>query len=365
MIDYRSRWQSRRQRKARLRRAIITGAVVVIAGIAVLLSTCGRGKVVWTYRPLSEGVPRFTISDGKLFAAWSQGLVCALDATTGAEAGLIDYQRPFGFGGAPVVDGDMLVIGSNDLQIHALSTVSGEVCWKYETRGAVQAQPVIDRQQVIVGSGDGYLYCLELASGVVVWRTDCGGAIGAAAAVAGDVVVVGTVKGRLVGVDRGSGRRLWTLPTAAAVLGPALALDEQIVTAGCDDGRQYIVKVNDYESGAKVELEGLLRLSPVADRQRLYLTDSNGKVVAVALPGRGLLWERNLGQVLTAGLAADGKYLYVGTLAGQIFALRRASGKVRCRWKVGQPVTGSLATSGGLLMAGLGDGRIIALPVPP
>ena len=109
---------------------------------------------------------------------------------------------------------------------------------------------------------------------------------------------------------------------------------------------------------------GLLRLPPVVAGDRLYIAGDTGTVAAATVTGGELLWQRELGQTVTAGLAADGKYLYVGTLSGQIFALRRDNGKVRRRWQVGPPVIGSLVTAGDLLIAGLGDGRVIALSLP-
>ncbi len=364
MVDYRSRWQSRRQRKTRLRWSIAAGVVVFVAAVVLLFSARGRRAPLWSYRPLIAGVPHFTVSDGKLFAAWSGGLVQALVAANGSDAGLLDYRRPFAFGAPPAVAADMLVVGSDDCQIHAVCTETGNPLWKYETRGPVRATPVIDQGQALVGSADGHLYCLDLPSGVVVWKTECGGAINAAAAVAGQVVVVGTVEGRLVGVDRGSGERLWTLPVGAAVLGPALAIDHNTVTVGCDDGNQYIVNVNRYQSSRAVAVGGLLRLPPVVAGDRLYIAGDTGTVVAATVTGGELLWQRELGQTVTAGLAADDKYVYVGTLSGQIFAVRRENGKVRRRWQVGSPVIGSLVIADELLIAGLGDGRVIALSLP-
>ncbi len=364
MVDYRSRWQSRRRRRTHLRRSIAIGVALIAAGIVLLLRGCGRPATVWTYRPLSEGVPHFVLSDGKLFAAWSSGEVRALEVTTGKDAGLVGYRRPFAFAGCPAVAGGILVVGCDDCQVHAVSAETGQPLWRYETRGPVQAQPVIDQDQVLVGSDDGYLYCLDLLSGVLLWKTDCGGGIGGAAAVAGKVVVVGTVQRRLVGVDRGSGQRLWTLPTAAAVLGPARAIDDNTVTVGCDDGKQYIVPVTNHQSASAVDIGGLLRLPPLVDGDRLYVASHSGKVVAAALGGGELLWQRELGQTVSAGLAADDRYLYVGTLSGQVFALHCATGKVRRRWQLDEPVNGSLVTAGDLLITGLGDGRIIALPLP-
>ncbi len=257
MIDYRSRWQRRRRRKTNVRRAIIAGAIVLLAVVLLIVALLRRESVAWRYQPLSRGVPYFTTDTGKLFVAWSSGMVRTLQLTTGREAGLVEYDRPFAFWAAPVVSFDLLVVGSDDFKIHTLSVKTGKLRWKYQTGGRVQARPVVDREQVLIGSSDGYLYCLDLPTGILIWKTNCAGGIAGAAALADDVVVVGTTTGRLVGIDRGTGRRLFMVGTEAAVMGPALAIDDHTVTVGCDDGRQYVLNVRQPEECRTIEVGGL------------------------------------------------------------------------------------------------------------
>ncbi len=364
MIDYRSRWQRRRRRKTNVRRAIIAGVIVLVAAIFLVVALLGRQPVAWRYRPLSEGVPYFNIDAGKLFVAWSSGAVRTLQLTTGKEAGLVEYDLPFAFSAAPAISSDLLVVGSEDFKIRAFSMDTGEVCWQYQTSGPVQAQPLIDHEQVLVGSGDGYLYCLDLPTGVLIWKTNCAGGILGAAALAGGVVVVGTSKSRLVGIDRGTGSRLFMVGTEAAVMGPALAIDDHTVTVGCDDGRQYILDVHNPQDYRTIKVGGLLRLRPIIAGRRIYVASSNGMIIATDHEETKLLWERDLGVVLTAGLAADKEYVYVGALPGQIFAINRQSGAIRHRWEVQEPVVGSLVATGELVIAGLADGQIVALSVP-
>jgi len=364
MIDYRSRWQRRRRRKTNVRWAIVGGVAVLAAVFFLVIALLGRQPVVWRYRPLSRAVPYFTADAGKLFVAWSSGEVRTLQLTTGKEAGLVEYNRPFAFSAAPAISSDLLVVGSEDFKIQALSVETGKLRWKYQTEGPVLARPVVDHEQVLVGSSDGYLYCLDLPTGILIWKTNCVGGIAGAAALVGDVVVVGTTEGHLVGIDLGTGSRLFMVGTEAAVMGPALAIDDHTVTVGCDDGRQYFLDLRQPQHHRTVQVGGLLRLQPVADNERLYLASSSGMIVATDRQGTRQLWQRELDAVLTAGLAADEEYVYAGTTTGQIFAISRQSGKIHRRWELTQPVVGSLIATGKLVIAGLADGQIVALPVP-
>ena len=364
MIDYRSRWQRRRRRKTNIRRAIIVGVIVLAAIVLLIVAFLGRHRVAWQYRPLSAGVPYFTTDGGTLFVAWSSGVVRTLQLTTGKEAGLVEYDLPFSFSAAPAVTSDLLVVGSEDFKLHALSVETGNVCWQYQTGGPVQAQPVVDREQVLVGSGDGYLYCLDLPTGILIWKTDCAGGIAGAVALAEQIVVVGTIKGRLLGIDRGTGRRLFMVGTEAAVMGPALAVDDHTVTVGCDDGSQYVLEVGEPEECRTIEVGGLLRLRPIIEGRRIYVAGSNGRIMAVDLESGEQLWKQKLNETLTSGLAADDRYLYVGTSTGDLFAIDQRNGKIRHRWELDEPVVGSLLSTNSLVVAGLADGQIVALPVP-
>ena len=110
----------------------------------------------------------------------------------------------------------------------------------------------------------------------------------------------------------------------------------------------------------------------MADQERLYAAGSNGQMAAIRLADWQLTWRRDLGQTVTAGLAADTRYVYAATSDGQVLAVRADNGRVARRWRLGAPVTGSLVVAArrvpagtqSLVIAGLGDGRIIALAAP-
>jgi len=364
MIDYRSRWQRQRRRKTNIRRAIAGGVLALSIAVVLVVMLTGRRPTAWSRQPITGGIPRFTMADGKLFVAWSNGLIRVLQPMTGHQTGLIEYELPFAFFSAPTVQSGILVIGGHDFKVRAISAETGHVCWKYETDGPVQARPVIDHEQVLVGSSDGHLYCLDLPTGALIWKADCAGGVATSVALAGEIVVAGTVECRLVGISRGSGQRLFMVGTEAAVLGPLVAIDEHTVTAGCDDGRQYILDVRRPEQVSSIEVGGLLRLRPIVGEGTLYIASSSGRLLAANRETGQPLWQKELDETLTSGLASSEHYLCVGTAGGQIFAVERRTGRIRRRWQFDQPVIGSLAVGNGLLVAGLADGSVVAVSLP-
>ncbi len=347
-----------------MRLAIIAGGLIAALGAAALVRGCGRRGLVWTYRPVAHGVPRLCADDGQVYVAWANGVLKSLSLHTGKALGLIDFARPFPFQGIPAVVGKQLIIGADDCHIRAIATDTGQQVWDYQTGGAVRAQPAVDNGEVLVGSDDGWLYCLDLATGQGLWRVNCGGPIGARAAVTAERVVVGTVAGKIVGIDRIRHCVAWSKGTEGPVLAPAVVVDDDLVTVGCDDGKQYMLQVQSGEKQVIAAVDGLIRREPVVDGQRLYVAGNNGEVLAVDLQSHQILWKHTVGTHLTSGLAATGSYLYAGTDTGRIIALHKDKGAVRYSWRVGEPVTGSLIVKEGLVVAGLSDGNVVALSAP-
>ena len=67
------------------------------------------------------------------------------------------------------VDGERVVIGSDDNHVYCLNLVTGERIWAFKTADAVEASPLILGDHVYVGSADAQLYKLDLATGALEW----------------------------------------------------------------------------------------------------------------------------------------------------------------------------------------------------
>lgn len=72
---------------------------------------------------------------------------------------------------APVVAGHRLFFGSStDEAVFCLDTTTACTNWVTYTEGAVRFAPIVDGNRLIVASDDGCLYALDVATGAVVWR---------------------------------------------------------------------------------------------------------------------------------------------------------------------------------------------------
>ena len=63
--------------------------------------------------------------------------------------------------GSPTIDGNEVIVGSDDGKLHALRLQDGKELWRYETGEAVQGKAAVADGWVIFGCNDGYLYALK------------------------------------------------------------------------------------------------------------------------------------------------------------------------------------------------------------
>ena len=71
---------------------------------------------------------------------------------------------------APITSGGMVFIGGSDGILRALDATTGNVRWTAYTGGNIRISPTVWNGRVYAGSGDGWVYCLEAQSGRQLWR---------------------------------------------------------------------------------------------------------------------------------------------------------------------------------------------------
>lgn len=104
------------------------------------------------------------------------------------------------FFSAPAVGENTVFIGSRDKHLHAIDRETGELRWKFRTRGRVDSSPLLFRDAVVFGSWDGRLYALDPESGEERWSLDLGEPLSGSPAFAGGRIFVGGNRGSLFSI---------------------------------------------------------------------------------------------------------------------------------------------------------------------
>jgi len=117
----------------------------------------------------------------------------------------------------PAIDGDQLFVGDRSGRITAIDLTTGGRIWRQdlddvEVTGATGAAGGL----VLVGTNEGEVIALSQADGSELWRTRVSSEVLAPPATNGNVVIVVSIDGRVRGLDANDGSELWlassTLP---------------------------------------------------------------------------------------------------------------------------------------------------------
>lgn len=219
-----------------------------------------------------EGAPTAVI-----VGCYDNRLYC-FDARSGARRWT--YETENYVNGTPVVDGDRIIFGGCDANVHLLSAsgepiqkiplcgechipgsvayddgavyfghhgnevvcvdlATGDLRWRYgHPRHPFYSSPAVTDDRVIFGGRDKQLHCVRRDDGTPLWTVKARRKIDASPVVCGDKVVFGSVDGTLATVRLADGAAVWSYDVGQSLFSsPAVA--DGIVLVGCNDGRLY------------------------------------------------------------------------------------------------------------------------------
>ncbi len=303
---------------------------------------------------------------------------------------------------APVIWGDLLVVGTALGSVHGVASGSGEPRWSVDVPSAVSALAV-DEQAVYVAdrsrisrvdprSGavewtlgtaspivtaltarEGSLYAglagseviaVSAADGRLLWSASVRDRpVDRIAAGYGTVCVVGE-GGMLVSLDAATGEARWEhgidqATIAAATMGAdrvvAVGVEGTVVIRGEDGGE------DEGDRGWTVDAAPVL-VSPIEHGEKVVLADGAGRIHAYSRDGRPL-WTFDLPLHLAGVPARIGDVLIVGDAGGGLFAIDLNEAAEISRLSLRSAISGEAAFWDGRLFWALRDGTVRSIRV--
>jgi outer membrane protein assembly factor BamB len=78
----------------------------------------------------------------------------------------------------PAVAFGKVFVGGDDGNLYVLKATTGELLWKYPTKGPIIASPIVSLNEIVyVGSTDGYIYALSTETGDLIWSVSTSASI--------------------------------------------------------------------------------------------------------------------------------------------------------------------------------------------
>lgn len=318
------------------------------------------------------------VADGRIIIADRDGLIQARSLLDGELFWEVETDLPISAG--PVIDNDLLFVGTSKADVLALSTNSGEAVWKHRVSSEVMALPVVVDDKVIIRSADGYDVALDRADGSEIWSVEhTMPALSVrgegAPVIVGDVVIIGYASGKLIAYNADDGAHIWE--TSIAIPRGRSEVDRLTDLNGTPVLSDDMVFVSSYKSGVNavtpIDGEVLWRnelLSSFqglsADYSYLYLTDANSDVWQLDQRNGASYWKQtDLHQRRLTMPAVYGDYVVVGDFEGYLHWLSKTDGRLLARIEItDEAIVAQPVVVDGMLYVYASDGTLAAVRVP-
>lgn len=212
-----------------------------------------------------------------------------------------------------------------------------EPAWSLTLGASVSTAAVMDDDHVYVALREYTLVALHRESGLVAWIW-AGDTVLSMAAGGGDVFLV--TAGGLRALDAATGYERWTMPIGARVTAPIL-WERGWVVLVVEPGDLLGVRGADGHLVWRRSLGAMTPHPPVlGGTGALYVSLSDGRVVALTLDAAELLWERQLPGTLSPPAVARDR-VFVGSTDNFFYALNADTGRDEWKWRNGGDVIGA------------------------
>ncbi len=269
-----------------------------------------------------------------------------------------------GIASTPSIDdsGRYVVFGSEDNSVYSVDARSGRSIWSYETKGKVRASPRVAHDHVFIGSDDGKFYALSLASGRPLWSYDMGGPIRSRPFVASDSVIIAGDTGEVVCLSL-SGQRKWSYRTKRSIIASPVLDNEGICYIGSQDGFMYALDAGNGFVLWRYRTSGPIIASAALQGGMIYFGSSDATVYCLQTETARERWKFTTSKPIVAAPLVYKDFVLAGSTDSQLYCIDAQLGKERWRYQTDGPVTGAPLIAGNYILVGSMDRTLYALPL--
>ena len=241
-------------------------------------------------------------------------------------------------------------VGSNEAELIALDTETGEERWRRRVSSEVLSTPAGESGVVAVRTIDDRVSGLNAATGEDRWSYDQTVPVltlrGSSSPIVRDGrVIVGFANGKMVGLALDSGKPVWetviATPHGRSELERVVDIDaDPVLVEGVIYGAGFQAEVAAISEGSGVilwkrELSSYAGLD--ADWRQVYVSDAEDHIWSLDASNGATLWQQKQlhARRLSAPAIVSSEYLVVGDLEGYLHWLATEDGRILARVRVG------------------------------
>jgi outer membrane protein assembly factor BamB len=327
--------------------------LVIIALLPLILVSCISGGT-----QSARGWPGTTVHDGIIYAGSTDGRVVAINSSTenlewsysmapvtAPSSGLSCGQTsaPTAIYGTPVVDRDIVYIGTYSGQVLALNMLArsqnltfpqqryGEWNWDCPIdnakSNAIVADLLLSEDAIYVSSSNGRVYSLDKEFGDLNWESkildEKHRKLWTSPVIQGNTLYVSTYDGHIYALSLEMGELLdWSFESEAGFASSPV-IDEDTIFLGSFDRYLYAVKIGSDLPMWKFPQEGpagnWFWASPIVNEGIVYAGCLDGRVYAIEAQTGGKLWEFDAGNAIVSSPVLMHNLLIVTDESGTVY----------------------------------------------
>ena len=241
----------------------------------------------------------------------------------------------------PSLQGDIFYAASPDGYVSAIDALTGDRKWRVNLDIPISGAIGVGLDVLLVGTPEGEVKGLNIENGEELWTKKLSSEILAPPAAYGGIAVVRTIDGHVYGLSSSDGEQLWVfhrqVPTLTLRGNSAPLIIDRAVVVGFANGRLVAANLSDgrivwdvsvAQARGVNEVQRMIDIdsTPVLVGSVLYVSAFQGSVTALALGSRSVLWSKDISSYMP--ISADDNNIYVSDEEGRVVALDRLTGEL-------------------------------------
>ena len=239
----------------------------------------------------------------------------------------------------PAIDNGLVFAASHKGEVIAVALDTGRNVWVKKLKVPISAGPAAGSGIVVAGTSKGAVIALDGATGRQLWRSQINSELLSAPAISEKAVVIRSVDGRLHGLETRTGKELWSVEQQVPRLslrGTAIPIvAKEVAISGFDNGKVMAVSLTTGDTiwdtalaspHGRTELDRLVDIDSAVRvvGENVFAAGFQGRTAMLALDSGQLWWSHDMSSY--RGLAADADNLYVTESEGTVVAMRQRDG---------------------------------------
>ena len=201
-----------------------------------------------------------------------------------------------------------------------LDSRTGQLIWKYRTKGKIFSTPAIGDGRVVCAGTDSLVYCLSLKSGKPLWQFKSGKSMVASPLIHESRVYIGSSEGLFRCLDLKNGRVLWQNDGIKNFVEAKPLFYQDKIYFGSWGNTFYALEG---ESGALVwkrekysnRMLSPAAVQPVASHDKIFIVAPDRRMTALDAATGRVVWDSDAYSCRESiGLSQDGQWVYIKTM---------------------------------------------------